>query len=34
MCLETTVDQVIDVGEITEPARGTRSTRVEAEHHC
>lgn len=26
VCSETTVDQVIDVGEITEPARGTRNT--------
>lgn len=34
MCLETTVDQVVDVGEIAEPARGPRSTRVEAEYQA
>lgn len=34
VCSETTVDQVIDVGEITEPARGSRSTRVEVEYQA
>lgn len=34
MCFKTTVDQVIDGGEITEPARGTRNTRVEGEYQA